>query len=66
LEREKWFFSHREGCSELPQVVPGEIFTEDQEKFIHVKSGQALEWAAQGGGEVPIPGGVYETCGCGA
>jgi len=27
-------------------------------------SGQALERAAQGGGEVTVPGGVQETCRC--
>jgi len=26
---------------------------------------QTLEWAAQGGGWVPIPGGAQNTCGCG-
>jgi len=27
--------------------------------------GQALEQAAQGGGGVPVPGGVQKTCRCG-
>ena len=30
-----------------------------------LKSGQALEQAAQGGGGVTIPGGVQKTCRCG-
>ena len=34
------------------------------EKFILPKSGQALEWAAQGDGGVTIPGGVQETFRC--
>jgi len=36
-----------------------------QETFLHCKSGQALDQAAQGGGGVPIPGGVQKPCGCG-
>ena len=36
------------------------------EKFPLQKSGQALEWAAQGSGGVTVPGGVQEKCRCGA
>lgn len=45
-----------------PQVAPGEVYVEHQEEFLHKKSGQALCWAAQGSGAVPIPGGISETC----
>jgi len=34
-------------------------------KFLLRKSGEALEWAAQGGGGVTVPGGVQEACTCG-
>jgi len=37
----------------------------DQEKFLRWESGQALGQAAQGGGGVPVPGGVQTPCGCG-
>jgi len=37
--------------------------------YIHIQIyryfGQALAQAAQGGGGVPIPGGVQKACGCG-
>lgn len=37
-----------------------------QGEFIHGQGGQVLEGAAQGGGGVPIAGGVYKTwCGAG-
>ena len=32
--------------------------------YFSKKSGQELEWAAQGGGRVTIPGGVQETYRC--
>lgn len=32
----------------LLQIVPGEVHIRYQEKFLHGKGGQALEWAAQG------------------
>lgn len=35
-----------------------------QEEFLHGKNSQALEQAAQEGGEVTVPGGVQESCGC--
>ena len=35
------------------------------EKFLHWKSGQALDQAAQGGGGVTIPGGIQKMCRCG-
>ena len=42
------------------QVVPEEVQIGYQEESLHREGGQALEWAAQGSGGVPIPG---ETCG---
>jgi len=41
--------------------VPGRFRLENRKKFLLQKSGQALEWAAQEGGGVTIPGGVQET-----
>jgi len=43
--------------------VPGEVLVGYKETFLLQKSAQALEWAAQGGGGVIIPGGAQETCG---
>jgi len=36
-----------------------------QEKILHRRSGDALAWAAQGGGGVTIPGGLQEKGRCG-
>lgn len=41
-----------------PQVVPGEAYIGYQEEFLLGEGGQALEGAAQGGGGVPLPGGI--------
>ena len=46
-----------------PQVVPEEIEIRHKEKLFLSGSGQALEWPAQGGGGVPIPGSVQEVSG---
>ena len=40
------------------QAAPGKVQAGCQEILLILKSGQALEWAAQGGGEVADPGGV--------
>ena len=40
------------------QVVPEEIQMGNQEEFLHGEDGEALEWAAQGGGGVPIPSSI--------
>jgi len=48
-----------------PQVVSGEVQVGYGEKCLYWKSGQALAQAAQGGGGVPISGGVQTPCGCG-
>ena len=50
---------------EWPQVAPGEIQVEYQERFLLLKSGQVLERAAQGGGGVTILKGVQEMFRCG-
>jgi len=44
--------------------VPGEIEVGCSEILLVQKTGQALEWAAQGGGAITIPGGVQEMFGC--
>lgn len=36
-----------------------------QEEFLHGERGQGLEWAAQGSGAVPMPGGISEMSRCG-
>lgn len=36
-----------------------------QEEFLHGERGQGLEWAAQGSGGVPMPGGISEISRCG-
>ena len=41
----------------MPQIVPGEIQAGCQEMLLFRKSGQALEWSAQGGSGVTDPGG---------
>ena len=46
------------------QIELGEAQVEYQEKFLQ-KSGQMLEWAAQGSVGVTIPGGVQEPWRCG-
>ena len=43
--------------------MPGEIQVGCQEILLR-KSGQALEWTAQGGGGVTNPGGVQGMFGC--
>jgi len=43
--------------------VPGEIQVKREDKLSQ-KSGQALEWAAQGGDGVTKPGGAQETFRC--
>jgi len=48
-----------------PQVASGEVQIGYWEKFLRLKSGQALDQAAQGSGGVPIPEGVPKPCGCG-
>lgn len=45
--------------------MPGEVWDGHQEEFLLWKSGQALELATQGVGEVTIPGGVEEMIGHG-
>ena len=40
----------------MSQAAPWEVQIGYQEKFLHRKSGQALEQAAQRGGGVTIPG----------
>ena len=49
---------------EWPHVLAGKIPVECQEKFLLQKSGLALEWAAQAGGGVTVPGGILEMLGC--
>ena len=49
-----------------PQVVPGEVQVGNEETFVLSKSSQALEQVAQGGGGVPVPGGVQGKVGRGA
>ena len=46
--------------------MPAEIWIRYKEKLFLSESGQALEWSAQGGGGVAIPGSVEETFGWGA
>lgn len=46
------------------QAVPGEVQIGYQKAFLHGEGGQSLEWAAHGGGGVPTPGGIQETCRC--
>jgi len=41
--------------------VPGEVQAVNQEKFLLRKSGEAVKQAAQGDGEVTIPG-VLKNC----
>ena len=45
------------------QVVPEEVLIRHEEKLFLSESGQALEWPAQGGGGVAIPGSVQEASG---
>ena len=44
--------------------MPGEIQVGHLRKVLLQKSGQALEWAAQGGAGVTIPSGVQEKFRC--
>ena len=46
------------GKREWPQVVPGEVHVGYYKEFPLIKSGQALEQAAQGSRGVITPGGV--------
>ena len=48
----------------MAQVVTGKAQVGYQEKNFLRKGGQVLEWAAQGGGGVTVPGGVRETFRC--
>ena len=48
-----------------PQAASGEVQIGYWEKFLHCKSVQALDQAAQGSGGVPIPEGVEKTWRCG-
>lgn len=48
-----------------PQPEPGEIWIRYQEKLFLLKSGQTLEWPAQGGGRVTVPCGAQEVPGQG-
>ena len=48
----------------MASSCPMEIQTGCQEILLFQKSGQTLEWAAQGGGGVTDPGGVQGTFGC--
>lgn len=42
-----------------PQIVASaKVYIGSQEEFLHGSAGWALEWAAQGGGGIPIPGGI--------
>lgn len=43
---------------EWPQVVPGEVQFGEEEKFLLIKSSQALERVAQEGSGDTIPGAV--------
>ena len=43
------------------QVVPEEIYIVDKEKLFLSGSDQALEWPAQEGGGVTVPGSVQEV-----
>lgn len=47
----------------LPIVKLNLVFTY-QEEFLLRRSGQTLEWAAQGSGGVTVPGDVQEVCRC--
>lgn len=49
------------GIEAMASSCAGVGYTGYQEGFLHGQHGQALEGAAQGGGEVPIPGGIYKT-----
>ena len=46
--------------------MPGEAQVGNEETFLLSKSGQALGRVAQGGGGVPVPGGVQGEVGRGA
>lgn len=46
-------------------VVAGEVRAGYEEKKLCKQSGEALAWAAQGGGTIPIPGGAQEILRCG-
>ena len=41
-----------------PQVAPEEVWIRHKEKLLLSESGQALEWPAQRGGGVAVPGSV--------
>ena len=59
-------FSHVTAIQQVewPQVVPGQVQVGYQEKVLLQKSSQVLEWAAQGGSGIIIPGGVQEQWRC--
>ena len=46
-----------------PQVVSEEIYIRHKEKPFLSESDQALEWPAQGGGGVAVPGSIQEASG---
>ena len=50
---------------EQHQLSSWEVQVGYKEKFLLIKSGEAVAQAAQGDGGVTVPGGVQELCGCG-
>ena len=57
----QWIEESRRNQSKIPWNFP--FFRQDVRKYYFSESGQALEWAAQGGGGVTNPGGVQGTFG---
>lgn len=53
------------GGEKRSPFAPDKVQIRQQEELHHRMSGWALEWAAQGGAGVPVPGGTQEQCGCG-
>lgn len=63
LPNEGLTLPHERNEGSWPHIAPGEVQVGYWGTFLLRKSGQALEWAAQGSSGDPIPAGIEERCG---